>query len=310
MVFWRLNRMSSQGNGRVLLPLDVTHPTKDLAERLEQILPLKGVKAHLLSVREELPSYERLLSTVADFPEDLPHAFETKAKKVLDGVAQSFEKLGAEVTQELVAGPTVAMIEKVAKDENFSFTALAPGAHSRVELFFLGSTTLRVAKHCPGMVLVLRNSQDPGALETVVFGLDGSENAKTAMIEAIEKFKLAERGVKIVLCSISFVPTALTFVSPVEFIAAIESNANLAAETILADSEKAACDYGIKQENIELMMRHGDPSNELLQACKARRAGLLVIGAQGHSAVEHFFLGSVSQRAVMHAPCPVAVVRV
>jgi len=301
--------MSSHGNGRVLLPVDVTHPTGDLAERLEQIMPLKGVKAHLLSVREELPSYERLLSAVADFPEDLPHAFETKARQVLAKVAETLEKRGAEVSTELVAGPTVGMIEKVAKDEDFSFTALAPGEHSKVEQFFLGSTTMRVAKHCPGMVLVLRNSQDAGTIDTVVFGLDGSDNAKAAMVGAINKFKLAERGVKIVLCSVSFVPTALTFVSPVEFIAAIETNANLAAETILADSEKVACDNGIKQENIELMVRHGDPSNELLQACKARKAGLLVIGAQGHSPVEHFFLGSVSQRAVMHAPCPVAVVR-
>ena len=159
------------------------------------------------------------------------------------------------------------------------------------------------------MVLVLRNAQETGKLETVVVGLDGSENAKFAMSQAIKTFKLAERGVKLVLCSVAFVPTALTFVSPVEFIAAIESNANLAAETILADGEKTAFDLGVKQENIEMMARHGDPSNELLQAAKARRAGLLVTGAQGHSAVEHFFLGSVAQRAVMHAPCPVAVVR-
>lgn len=301
--------MASLTNGRVLLPVDVTHPTKDLAERLEQIMPLSGLKAHLLSVREELPSYERLLATVADFPEDVPHAFEAKAKKVLDGVAETLSKKGAEVSQELVSGPTVAMIEKVARDEDFTFTALAPGAHSKVELFFLGSTTLRVAKHCPGMVLVLRNAQDTGELDTVVCGLDGSENAKTAMVQAIKAFKLSERNVKLVLCSVAFVPTALTFVSPVEFIAAIESNANLAAETILADGEKTACDLGVKQENIELMARHGDPSNELLQAAKARKAGLLVIGAQGHSAVERFFLGSVAQRAVMHAPCPVAVVR-
>jgi nucleotide-binding universal stress UspA family protein len=273
------------------------------------MLRIRPRKAHLLSVREELPSYERLLATVADFPEDLPHAFETKAKKVLDGVAETLSKKGAEVSQELVAGPTVAMIERVAKDEDFSFTALAPGAHSKVELFFLGSTTLRVAKHCSGLVLVLRNAQETGALETVVFGLDGSENSKSAMVQAIKTFKLAERSVKLVLCSVAFVPTALTFVSPVEFIAAIETNANLAAETILADAEKTAVDLGVKQENIELMTRHGDPSNELLQAAKARKAGLLVIGAQGHSAVEHFFLGSVAHRAVMHAPCPVAVVR-
>ncbi len=113
-----------------------------------------------------------------------------RLRRVLDTVAESLSKRGAEVSQELVSGPTAGMIEKVAKDENFSFTALAPGAHSKVEQFFLGSTTLKVAKRCPGMVLVLRNSHDTNQLDTVVFGLDGSDNAKTAMVDAIETFKL------------------------------------------------------------------------------------------------------------------------
>ncbi|MBC8000451.1 MAG: universal stress protein [Leptolyngbya sp.] len=301
--------MATLTDTRVLLPIDVTHPTEDIAERLEQIMPLDGLQTHILSVQELLPSYEGLLSSVADFPEDASNQFTVKARKVLDTLGETLTKKGAKVTTEQVSGPAAAMIEKVVKDENFHITALSPGSHSRVETFFLGSTTGRVAKHVAGTILVLRNGPTSGPLEQVVFGLDGSEKAKNAMIQAVKLFKLKERSVKITIVSVVFVPTALTFISPVEFVAAINSNANIACETILADAEKTLSDLGIAIENMEIMLRHGDPSNELLQAAKATRAGLLVIGAQGHAAVQHFLLGSVAQRAVMHAPCPVAIVK-
>lgn len=301
--------MATQTDTRVLIPIDVTHPTEDIAERLDQILPLKGLQTHLLSVQEVLPSYERLLSSVADFPEDASNQFSVKAKKVLESLAETLISKGATATTEVVSGPAGAMIEKVVKDENFTITALSPGSHSRVETFFLGSTTARVAKHAPGTIMVLRDGPTTGPLEGVVFGLDGSENAKNAMVKAVKLLKLKERGVKVTVVSVVFVPTALTFISPVEFVAAINSNANIACETILADAEKTLSDLGLALENIEIMLRHGDPSTELLQAAKAKRAGLLVIGAQGHTAVQHFLLGSVAQRAVMHAPCSVAVVK-
>jgi len=36
---------------------------------------------------------------------------------------------------------------------------------------------------------------------------------------------------------------------------------------------------------------------------------LIVVGAQGRSAVEQFFLGSVSHKLSLHAPCSTVVVK-
>lgn len=46
----------------------------------------------------------------------------------------------------------------------------------------------------------------------------------------------------------------------------------------------------------------------LLQACA--EASLLVVGARGHGELSGLLIGSVSQYAVRHAPCPVVTVRV
>lgn len=291
---------------RILLPVDVTHANKELVSMLSALIPLQNADVLLLSVRESLPSYESVLSTVADFPEDFAHTFEKKARTVLEELQSQLSKAGASVRMEIVSGPAGMMIDQIARDEHYRIIALSPGSHSRVEQFFLGSTSSRVVKHADGTILLLRPSHDP-ELKQVVFGIDGSPQSHEAMKAAVKQFKLKERKVGVTLCHVVTIPSALTFVSPVEFVAAIENNLSMEGETILATAEKELAELGIT--DAELMLRHGDPSIELLIAVKHKKANLLVIGAQGRTAVQHFLLGSVSSRIAMHAPCSTAVIK-
>lgn len=53
----------------------------------------------------------------------------------------------------------------------------------------------------------------------------------------------------------------------------------------------------------------GDPADVILDVAKRKEIKLIVIGAQGKSALSRFLLGSISNKVVAHAPCPVLVVR-
>ncbi|MET0151918.1 MAG: universal stress protein [Candidatus Binatia bacterium] len=54
---------------------------------------------------------------------------------------------------------------------------------------------------------------------------------------------------------------------------------------------------------------HGEPIAEILRLAEQERADLLVIATHGRTGLKHFFLGSVVERVIRHAHCPVLVVR-
>ncbi|MBS2003697.1 MAG: universal stress protein, partial [Cyanobacteria bacterium SZAS LIN-5] len=64
---------------------------------------------------------------------------------------------------------------------------------------------------------------------------------------------------------------------------------------------------GIGKVNIEL--REGQPVDAILSMANAMEAGLIVMGSRQRGHLKRFFMGSVSQEVVLHAPCPVEVVK-
>lgn len=58
----------------------------------------------------------------------------------------------------------------------------------------------------------------------------------------------------------------------------------------------------------EAVAETGDPSRAILEAALSRPADLIVVGTHGRSGVERTLLGSVAERVVHKAPCPVLTV--
>lgn len=76
-----------------------------------------------------------------------------------------------------------------------------------------------------------------------------------------------------------------------------EKLANFAAKTLA----------GLR--NYTCVTRTGEPAKEILSVARNRHADLIVMGTHGRTGVKHMLLGSVAEKTLRHAPCPVLVLR-
>ena len=61
--------------------------------------------------------------------------------------------------------------------------------------------------------------------------------------------------------------------------------------------------------NVVREMRQGSPFLEIIRYAKEKKVDLIVLGTHGRSGLAHVLLGSVAERVVRKAPCPVLTVR-
>ncbi|MFQ5964827.1 MAG: universal stress protein [Candidatus Scalinduaceae bacterium] len=63
------------------------------------------------------------------------------------------------------------------------------------------------------------------------------------------------------------------------------------------------------QDKVETIISFGVPFVEIIKAAKDNDIDLIVMGTHGRSGIAHIMLGSVSEKVVRKAPCPVLTVR-
>jgi len=86
----------------------------------------------------------------------------------------------------------------------------------------------------------------------------------------------------------------------------LQARARRQAEGRLAAAVARARRAGVRAEG---RLADGAPAQEILKWARRKRAGLIVIGTHGRSALGRFVMGSVAERVVRLAPIPVLTVR-
>ncbi len=61
--------------------------------------------------------------------------------------------------------------------------------------------------------------------------------------------------------------------------------------------------------SVETVKAVGEPATEIVAYAREEKVDLLVVGTHGRTGLEHALMGSVAERVVRRAPCPVLTVR-
>jgi nucleotide-binding universal stress UspA family protein len=147
----------------------------------------------------------------------------------------------------------------------------------------------------------------PAEAETLLVPTDFSEYSDAALAHA---FRLAkDRGARVVMLHvIDARPTPnplyahyYPIPTPTQMRDA-EAKASEALRLRIPDELRDA-------DRVEVQVGHGAPAAEILRVAEERKASLIVIATHGRTGLRRLALGSVAERVVREAPCPVLVVR-
>jgi nucleotide-binding universal stress UspA family protein len=64
-----------------------------------------------------------------------------------------------------------------------------------------------------------------------------------------------------------------------------------------------------RRVSVEFLVWQGEPAEAIVEAAGSEQVDLVVVGSRGRGSMGRLLIGSVSDRVVRHAPCPVLVVR-
>ena len=218
-------------------------------------------------------------------------------------VAGLAERLGIVARTDVSRGSPVAAL--LAHQDDAALLVVGTGARSAVEEFLLGSTSLGVAAHARRPVAVVNAGVDVDRLDHGVVGLgvDGSDDSARAARAALALAELTGSSV-----------TALTtwFLEVVDGYVVTEPGSpewqaveRRHAETVVRVLQPAVEAY--PDVPVEWEVRRGPVVPTLLEAAQGWDA--LVLGSRGRGSIRGRLLGSVSQRLMRSAPCPVIVSR-
>ncbi len=68
-------------------------------------------------------------------------------------------------------------------------------------------------------------------------------------------------------------------------------------------------DHNVVTQSLRIEIRHGAPAQEIVAAAKDLRSDLIVMCTHGRSGVSHILMGSVAEKVVRNASCPVLTLK-
>jgi nucleotide-binding universal stress UspA family protein len=141
-------------------------------------------------------------------------------------------------------------------------------------------------------------------VRTILVPIDFSPNAEAVLDWAAHLAE--EHGSRLVLLHAYHLPVDFQQLEgaylPPDFWAQVKSDA---AQNL----DRYATRLRERKLTVETVIREGYPASVIEEEARERHADLIVIGTRGHTGLKHLLLGSVAERVVQKAPCPVLTVK-
>jgi nucleotide-binding universal stress UspA family protein len=233
---------------------------------------------------------------------DIVQGLSDDAQHALETAAGEARKLGARrVTSRMLHGLPWQQIVDAARAEP-GLGLLVIGTHGRTGLsrVLMGSVAELVVRHAPCPVLTVRPDNEPAPYRHVLCPVDLSKPARDALPLAAELARPGGAG--ITLLHVIELPISYSGDLVPDFHRDIDARAAALLDRWTADL-KAKVSVPVAQRT-----RVGRAGAQILRLLDDDRSfDLVVMGSHGNTGIARMLLGSVAEKVVRHARCPVLV---
>ena len=195
-------------------------------------------------------------------------------------------------------GETYERIVDLADAQNCDIIVMGRRGLRKVERTMVGSVTARVIGHTQRDVLVVPAGAVLG-WKKILVGTDGSKFSDIAVNKAIDFAKAY--GGALVVVSIVDVPTEFYAEAP----QAVEDLVSKAKSYTAAVKKKAEA-AGVKAETF---VGESETYEAIIKLAKDEAVDVIVMGSHGRTGLRRLLMGSVTEKVIGHANCPVLVAK-
>ncbi|RPI36046.1 MAG: universal stress protein [Nitrospiraceae bacterium] len=235
---------------------------------------------------------------------------EELAPRIIDATAGILKGLSANVSTVVTTGHPAEAILNVAAQAGSDLIVMGNRGMKAIGSLLLGSMTRAVAINSSQAVLVVKPPQEkPDGPLKVLFATDGSECAReTERVLSMIPFH-PDTNVTAAYVSLStYMDIPDRFCPGLDerlkkIMAGMKEAETKHAEKVLEQARTRLMD---RFQKVTVLIKNGDPSEQILQAAQEKQADVVALGSRGMRGVSGM-LGSVARNVLAHADCSVLI---
>lgn len=245
-----------------------------------------------ITVVSVAPPYEGDLRVVG---EDLQALLREPCDQALGKAAALAEAEGMAIKTVCVMGEPHESIVELAETENCDLIVMGPQGQNGLARVLIGSTTRRVIGYSPLDVLVVPPHSRLG-WEKIMVPTDGSAYSQKAAARALDLAQ--EYGSEITVLSVLDLRS--------QRLLSVGKELTAREQEYIQEVTSMAVAQGTKAEGL---VQQGRVDQVITDLARERNVNLIVMGSHGRTGLTRLLMGSVTEKVICYAPCPVLVVK-
>ena len=250
--------------------------------------------------------------------DDFYELTERRAREELEGLRARLGPPGVHtgpisIVETVRIGSPSEEIVAFAEEKEADLVVVGTQGRSALARVFVGSVAESVVRRAPCPVLSVRVPDGaappaaPPSLSRILCAVDSSASSRAALRASCDLADRFESEVVAVTVVDDYLVSQATTLSPLDAVALDTRFIEIARENLercIQETVGGRCGRGIRRR-----VEAGRPAEAIARAAEVEGASLVACGTHGRSGIARALFGSVAEKIVRIAPCPVLTVR-